>query len=307
MAAMAWYREWFGEEYLGLYSHRDEQEAEAHVDFVERQLRHPRPRAVLDLACGAGRHTAALRRRGYRTVGVDLSLTLLAHAGGLPRAAGDMRCLPFAAGSFDWVLNFFTSFGYFEKERENFQVLEEIVRVLAPRGRFLIDIMNTASTLRHLQPREIQRLDGRRFEDGAEHAQRLAAPGALQTPATAAAATPATAAMAAATAVATTTTAVAATTAAAAGAAAPLDLRTVEIERWYDSATKRINKRIRVHAPGGGTPRAFLESVRAYQPEEVTIGLHWAGLEVTGLYGNFQGDPYQSDSERLILVGWKPA
>jgi SAM-dependent methyltransferase len=316
MAGMAWYKEWFGEEYLGLYSHRDEQEAEAHVDFVERQLGHPRPRAVLDLACGAGRHTAALRRRGYRTVGVDLSLTLLAHAGGLQRVAGDMRCLPFAAGSFDWVLNFFTSFGYFEKERENFQVLEEIVRVLAPRGRFLIDIMNTASTLRHLQPREVQRLDGRRFEDGAEHAQHLAAPRALQTPATATAAavaTPATTATAAATAVANPTTIAAAapTTAgeatAAAGAAGPGDLRTVEIERWYDSATKRINKRIRVHAPGGGTPRAFLESVRAYQPEEVTIGLHWAGLEVTGLYGNFHGDPYQSDSERLILVGWKPA
>jgi SAM-dependent methyltransferase len=329
MAGMAWYREWFGEEYLGLYSHRDEQEAEAHVDFVERQLGHPRPRAVLDLACGAGRHTAALRRRGYRAVGVDLSLTMLAHAGGLPRVAGDMRCLPFAAGSFDWVLNFFTSFGYFETERENFQVLEEIVRVLAPRGRFLIDIMNTASTLRHLQAREVQRLDGRRFESGAEHGQRPAALAALRTPATAAAAaaaaaaTPAAAATTAATATAataaTTTTgaddtaatataaAAAAVAPAAAGPAVPLDLRTVEIERWYDPATKRINKRIRVHAPGGGTPRAFLESVRAYQPEEVTIGLHWAGLEVTGLYGNFQGDPYQSDSERLILVGWKPA
>src|SRR5258708_35581400 len=95
--SMAWYKEWFGEEYLGLYSHRDEQEAEAHVDFVERRLGEGWPRAVLDLACGAGRHTAALRRRGYRTLGVDLSLTLLVHARGLPRVAGDMRCLPFAA------------------------------------------------------------------------------------------------------------------------------------------------------------------------------------------------------------------
>jgi SAM-dependent methyltransferase len=248
---MAWYREWFGEEYLGLYSHRDEQEADVHVDFVERQLAEPRPRAVLDLACGAGRHTAALRRRGYRTLGVDLSLTMLAHARGLPRAAGDMRCLPFRAGSFDWVLNFFTSFGYFEKERENFLVLEEIVRVLAPRGRFLIDIMNTAYTLRHLQPHEVQYLDCR--------------------------------------------------------PPAGDDCQAVEIERWYDAATKRINKRIRVRAQGGGVPRAFLESVRAYQPDEVTIGLHWAGLEVTGLYGNFQGEAYGSDSERLILVGRKPA
>jgi SAM-dependent methyltransferase len=267
---MAWYKEWFGEEYLGLYSHHDEEEAEEHVDFVERQLGEPRPRAVLDLACGAGRHTAVLRRRGYRTVGVDLSLTLLGHARRLPRVAGDMRCLPFAPSSFDWVLNFFTSFGYFEKERENFLVLEEIVRVLAPRGRFLIDIMNTAHTLRHLQARELQRLDCRQVDTPAGKRRRPPP----------------------------------------AGAGSPADAppaQTVEIERWYDAATKRINKRIRVQAAAGGLARTFLESVRAYQPEEVTDGLHWAGLEVTGLYGNFKGDPYGSDSERLILVGWKPA
>ena len=71
-------------------------------------------------------------------------MTLLARmrANGLPRVAGDMRRLPFKGESFDWVLNFFTSFGYFERERENFRVLEEIVRVLVPEGRFLIDLMN---------------------------------------------------------------------------------------------------------------------------------------------------------------------
>ena len=129
---MPWYKEWFGEEYLELYSHRDDSEAEEHADFVERQLGGgARPTAVLDLACGAGRHTAALRRRGYRTLGLDLSLTLLARmrTQGLPRVSGDMRRLPFQAESFDWVLNFFTSFGYFERERENFQVLEEIVNL----------------------------------------------------------------------------------------------------------------------------------------------------------------------------------
>ncbi|HWM92555.1 MAG TPA: class I SAM-dependent methyltransferase [Thermoanaerobaculia bacterium] len=259
---MSWYKEWFGEEYLELYSHRDESEAEEHVDFVDRELGgsacgqdrsacgqegRPRPRAVLDLACGSGRHTAVLRRRGYRVLGIDLSLTLLARmkARGLPPVAGDMRRLPFVDESFDWILNFFTSFGYFGRERENFQVLEEIVRVLIPGGRFLIDLMNPGPVLANLKPRETRDLDGRR----------------------------------------------------------------VEIERWYDPETQRLNKRIVVNPAdsAGEHPRTFLESVRLYRPEEVTIGLRWAGLEVDGLYGNFQGDPYERDRERLIILGHKPA
>jgi SAM-dependent methyltransferase len=241
---MAWYKEWFGQDYLELYSHRNVEEAEEHVDFVERWLGPVRPRAVLDLACGAGRHTGALRQRGFRTLGIDLSVTLLSRMRELqlPRVAGDMRNLPFAEASFDCVLNFFTSFGYFERERENFRVLEEIVRVLTPGGRFLIDLLNPPFVLAHLQKRETQETAGRR----------------------------------------------------------------VEIERWYDAASRRINKRIRVHLPGE-PPRSFLESVRAYGRDEVEIGLRWAGLEVDRQFGNFAGDPHGDDSERLILVGHKPA
>ena len=241
---MAWYKEWFGEEYLELYAHRDADEADRHLDFVERHLAPglPEPRAVLDLACGAGRHTQALRRRGYRTFGIDLSLTLLAVAPRVPCAAGDMRSLPFAEGAFDWVLNFFTSFGYFERERENFRVLEEIVRGLAPGGRFLIDFLNRDHVLAHLKRQEVQEIAGRR----------------------------------------------------------------VEIERWYDDTTWRINKRMRLETPGKPT-RTYLESVRAYSRDEVTIGCRWAGLAVDDLYGNFQGEPFDRDSERLIIIGHKPA
>jgi hypothetical protein len=85
-----------------------------------------------------------------------------------------------------------------------------------------------------------------------------------------------------------------------------VDGRDVEIERWYDTRTKRVNKRIRIVRPDG-EERSFLESVRAYRREEVEIGLRWAGIQVTGIYGNFHGDPYSRDSERLILVGRKRA
>ena len=239
---MAWYREWFGEDYLELYSHRDRSEAERQADFVEKHLGCLGPHAVLDLACGAGRHTDVLRDRGYRVLGVDLSITLLAQRPDLPRVAGDMRELPFAGGAFDWVLNFFTSFGYFEEERENFRVLEEIVRVLSPGGCFLIDLMNPEPVIENLRPREAYTTDGRR----------------------------------------------------------------VEIERWYDPGAKRVNKRIRI-TTGEGPERSFLESVRAYRLDEVVNGLQWAGLRLDGTFGNFYGDPYSSDSERLILVGRKGA
>lgn len=244
---MAWYREWFGEEYLELYAHRDAREAEENLDFAERALAdRPRPAAVLDLACGAGRHTERLRQRGYRALGVDLSLTLLALRPDLPRVGADMCCLPFAAGTFDWVLNFFTSFGYFETERQNFQVLVEIERVLTAGGLFLIDFLNLDRVLDTLEPREVQHQD------------------------------------------------------------TPKGRRRVEIERWWDPTARRINKRIRVETPGGA-PRTFLESVRGYRRDEVIMGLEWAGLEVLDLYGDFQGETFQRHSERLILVGRKPA
>lgn len=237
---MAWYQEWFGEEYLELYAHRDPEEARRHVAFVSSLFEAP-PRAVLDLACGAGRHTVALRNRGVRALGCDLSLTLLAQSPGLPRVGGDMRGLPFADDTFDWVLNFFTSFGYFDQERQNFRVLEEIVRVLVPGGRFLIDLMNVEATLETLQERETREIRGQR----------------------------------------------------------------VEIERWWDPGERRVNKRIRLGSPHRPT-RTYLESVRAYTRDEVVIGLRWAGLEVDELFGNFQGEAYGHDSERLILVGHKP-
>ena len=158
----AWYREWFGEDYLELYSHRDSREAERQADFVTARLEPSGDDAVLDLACGAGRHTEALRRRGLRVLGVDLSLVLLAHPPRIPSVAGDMRSLPFRHASFDLILNFFTSFGYFESERENFRVLEEIARLLVPGGSFLVDLMNRDRALATLEPRSVAETEGRR-------------------------------------------------------------------------------------------------------------------------------------------------
>ena len=150
---MTWYQEWFGEEYLELYSHRDEEEARQQVAFFARQFG-PVDGPILDLACGTGRHLQELRGAGYHAVGCDLSYTLLrrgvAEYGAIAVARADMRALPFCSATFSGLVNFFTSFGYFSTEEENRRVVEEMARVLQPGAVFLFDYLNVHRELAQL-------------------------------------------------------------------------------------------------------------------------------------------------------------
>src|SRR3982751_3300080 len=56
-----WFEEWFGQDYLDIYQHRDETEAERAIELIATNLAGRQIDRVLDLACGAGRHTRALR------------------------------------------------------------------------------------------------------------------------------------------------------------------------------------------------------------------------------------------------------
>jgi SAM-dependent methyltransferase len=154
---MTWYREWFGEEYLELYAHRDEHEARGQVAFFLEHVGRI-DGVILDLACGTGRHLTELNGEGFRAVGCDLSFTLLRtgidERGLLPVARADMRALPFYSKSFDGLVNFFTSFGYFATEQENLQVVHEMARVLRIGGVFLFDYLNVDRELEKLVERE---------------------------------------------------------------------------------------------------------------------------------------------------------
>ena len=154
---MAWYQEWFGEEYLELYSHRDETEARQQVAFFRQQcgLVHG---PLLDLASGMGRHIQELRAAGYHAVGCDLSYMLLrtgiTEYGPMAVARADMRHLPFCDGVFAGLVNFFTSFGYFSSEDENLQVVREMARVTEKGAPFLFDYLNVERELQKLVQKE---------------------------------------------------------------------------------------------------------------------------------------------------------
>jgi SAM-dependent methyltransferase len=159
-----WFRNWFGEEYLELYPHRDEAEAGRAVRLYLKAMGRPTG-PVLDLACGAGRHLRELVDAQVDAVGLDLSGVLLAEA---RRASpthrlvrADMRELPFEDGAFGGLTSFFTSFGYFRTREEDRRVVREVRRVLQVGGTFMLDFFNAARVRDELVPRDERRIGDR--------------------------------------------------------------------------------------------------------------------------------------------------
>ena len=159
-----WFEEWFGEEYLRLYPHRDAAEAERAVALILDRVGFATGWRVLDVACGAGRHARAFEAAGARCTGLDLSMALLRVARQVtfaPLVRADMRALPIRPASMNLTVNLFTSFGYFERDAEHAAALREMVATLVPGGWFVIDFLNPSAVRARLVPRETQRVDGR--------------------------------------------------------------------------------------------------------------------------------------------------
>ncbi|MGD0528958.1 MAG: methyltransferase domain-containing protein [Polyangiaceae bacterium] len=143
-----WWEDLFNDDYLRTCEKLTDEQIAREVDFVEDSLGIERGGAVLDLACGTGRHTIELARRGYEVVGFDLSLAMLARAGEDAQdhdakvnfVQGDMREMTFDE-QFDGVFCWNTSFGFFEEEK-NALVVDHIHRSLRAGGLFLLDVIN---------------------------------------------------------------------------------------------------------------------------------------------------------------------
>lgn len=101
---------------------------------------------VLDLACGTGRHSIPLSKEGYGMVGLDASSNLLRIAKKrwvhIQLVKGDMRYLPFKSKAFSAAISMDSSFGYLPSEQNDLQSLAEVARTLESDGLFLLDVFN---------------------------------------------------------------------------------------------------------------------------------------------------------------------
>ncbi len=132
---MAWFETWFDTPYYHiLYKDRDFAEAENFITLLINHLKIQKGSKIIDLACGKGRHSVFLNQMGYEVLGLDLSQQSIDHNKkfenpDLKFEVHDMREEIYgqlSSQKVDGVFNLFTSFGYFEDEKDDQKVFQSI-------------------------------------------------------------------------------------------------------------------------------------------------------------------------------------
>ena len=163
-----WFVNWFNTSYYHtLYEHRDETEACRFIDNLCDFLKIQSGAKILDLACGKGRHSIHLAKKGHFTTGVDLAEESILKAKentitGVHFDVHDMRKY-YKENEFDYVFNLFTSFGYFENSNENIDVIKGVALNLKKGGIFVLDFLNAAKVIKNLVAKESKTLNGIEF------------------------------------------------------------------------------------------------------------------------------------------------
>lgn len=165
-----WFNTWFDTPYYHiLYSNRDETEAEVFLSCLIQTMSVSQGSSILDLPCGKGRHSIFLADKGLKVTGADLSVASIelakSHSSGykhLTFLVHDLR-KPAWNEEFDYVLNLFTSFGYFETEAEDKAAFTTLSKALKKGGKLVIDFLNVTSAVAHLKEEEIKTIQGIEF------------------------------------------------------------------------------------------------------------------------------------------------
>lgn len=125
-------------------------EAKAEVKGLRSRLGLKPGMAVLDAACGVGRHSLELARQGLLVTGVDYSRDYVKRAQASARRerlkgaafeSGDLRDLWRFHGSFDAVINLYTSFGYYARAKDNLEALRQMAGALKPGGVLALELL----------------------------------------------------------------------------------------------------------------------------------------------------------------------
>jgi len=142
-----WFEIWFDTAYHDLlYQHRDNTEAAVFIRNLISYFQLPPNATILDAACGKGRHAVLLAQEQAEVTGIDLSYRNIREAKKMEKDnlsffQHDMS-RPFRINYFDLILNFYTSFGYFDEVKKDVATIGAFATGLKKGGRLLIDFFN---------------------------------------------------------------------------------------------------------------------------------------------------------------------
>jgi SAM-dependent methyltransferase len=166
---LCWFETWFDSVYYHiLYKNRDNQEAELFIDNLIDYLQPSSNAKFLDMGCGRGRHSVYLNKKGYDVTGLDLSTQNIAFAKTFENKKlhffeHDMR-RNFKSEKFDFVLNLFTSFGYFANANEDIEAILAMSNSLKPKGKLVLDFFNAQVVVTNSNLQEQKTIDNIEFE-----------------------------------------------------------------------------------------------------------------------------------------------
>ena len=142
-----WYKEGWS---LNIKKHSWTEDTKRQVDFLIKTMELTGKEKILDLACGFGRHSLELARRGFTVVGVDITKAYVEDATKQAQKEKlfakflhmDIREVDFEE-EFDVVLNMADgAIGYLENDAENLKIFDVVTRALRPGGKHVMDIMS---------------------------------------------------------------------------------------------------------------------------------------------------------------------
>lgn len=133
------------------------EDTQRQVDFLIEKLGLIGGERILDLACGFGRHSLELARRGFDVTGVDITPDYIKYASEQSKnenlsamfICSDIRDVSFE-NEFDIVLNMADgAIGYLENDEENLKIFAVVSKALRSGGKHFMDIMNRSYAETH--------------------------------------------------------------------------------------------------------------------------------------------------------------
>ena len=167
MKTKDWFTDWFNTSYYHtLYKERNDDEAQVFMKNITSFLNLPKTTHILDLPCGKGRHSVFLNSLGYKVTGGDLAANSIKLAKEFENETlnfkvHDMR-QPFN-NNYDAIFNLFTSFGYFDDDKEDVLILNNIKQGLNKDGFFVFDFLNAEKVKINLVATETKIVDNITF------------------------------------------------------------------------------------------------------------------------------------------------